>query len=71
MFLEREEDAVIRLRSLEDDAAAAAAAADLKDVYRCPGSQLRKQHSLCRVPLSCKTVPKALSSAGHPACQTS
>lgn len=34
VFLEREEDAVIRLRSLEDDAAAAAAAVDLKDVYR-------------------------------------
>lgn len=34
MFLEREEDAVIRLRSLEDDAVASATAADLKDVYR-------------------------------------
>ena len=35
MFLEREEDAVIRLRSLEDDAGGAATAADVKTVYRC------------------------------------
>jgi len=35
MFLEREEDAVIRLRSLEDEGSAAHSAAALKDVYRC------------------------------------
>ncbi len=34
LFLEREEDAVIRLRSLEDEAAAAVTAPDLKEVYR-------------------------------------
>lgn len=35
MFLEREEDAVIRLRSLEDLAAPPQSGLDLKDVYRC------------------------------------
>jgi hypothetical protein len=35
MFLEREEDAVIRLRSLEDEAVSFATVADLKEVYRC------------------------------------
>lgn len=35
MFLEREEDAVIRLRSLEDEAVSFATIADLKEVYRC------------------------------------
>ena len=35
MFLEREEDAVIRLRSLEDEAVSLAATPDLKEVYRC------------------------------------
>ena len=39
MFLEREEDAVIRLRSLEDEAVSFATIADLKEVYRCEDSQ--------------------------------
>lgn len=53
MFLEREEDAVIRLRSLEDEGSAAHTAAVLKDVYRCS----------CRPPAAapvqrlCSTVP--------------
>lgn len=47
MFLEREEDAVIRLRSLEDEGSAAQTASALKDVYRC-------QAVLCS---SCMHVP--------------
>lgn len=35
-YLEREEDSIIRLRSLEDEGDDAQSPSDLKSVYRCP-----------------------------------